>query len=239
MDDRRQFATTQWSLVLAAGHGNGDQSHTALAALCTRYWYPLYAFIRRRGHQPEEAQDLTQSFLLDLFEKDSLLVADPARGRFRSFLLASLKNFLANEHRAASAEKRGGHRLHLSIETGGAEDRYLHEPVHELTPEHIFERRWALTILDSALDDVRQQFQTQGNEALFQTLGPLLVAGAEAPPYRQLAQQLGMTAGAVKVAVHRLRRSYGEALRQRVAETVASADEVDDELRRLLATLGG
>src|SRR5271155_2907054 len=162
----RQFATTRWSLVLAAGQRSSPQSSAALATLCENYWYPLYAYVRRRGHDSDEAQDLTQAFFTRLLEKNDLAAADPERGRFRSFLLASLKHFLANEWDRARAEKRGGGRSVLSIDFGTAEERYRAEPSHELTPEKIFERRWALTVLDHALKRLRTEFAGGGREKL-------------------------------------------------------------------------
>lgn len=239
MSGDRQFVTTQWSIVLAAGRGDDSAAREALAELCRLYWYPLYAYVRRRGHDASEAQDLTQAFLLFLLEKQSLQVAERRRGRFRSFLLSSLNNFIANQKRDANAQRRGGKVEHFSIDIGECEDRYRHEPAHELTAQRIFERRWALTALEEALRQTEAEYVEQGKGTLFAALRPTLIASANGPPYREIAETLSMTAGAVKVAVHRLRRSYGLALRRIIAATVASTEDVDDELNDLMAALKG
>ncbi len=212
-----RFATTRWSLVLAAGGAASaaQPARQALSVLCQSYWYPLYAYVRRRGHPPEEAQDLTQSFFVNLLERHTLESADPHRGRFRSFLLTALKHFLANEWERASARKRGGGRaiLPLDADFHSAELRYVREPADTFTPERLYERRWAITLLDGVLADLKSQHESGERAKLFQHLKPYLTGDAHAPPHAQTAAELGMTEGAVQAAVHRLRRKYRELLR--------------------------
>jgi RNA polymerase sigma-70 factor (ECF subfamily) len=227
-----RFATTRWSLVLAAGGSAADKSRAALVALCEAYWYPLYAYARRRGHVAEEAQDLTQEFFAQLVEKRIVRSADRQRGKFRSFLLASLNHFLAKEWRPQGAKKRGGGQTLLSLDFASGESRLAVEPAHDLTPEKIFERRWAMTLLERALSRLCDEYQAAGKLALFDRLKGLL-AGAGQTPYRQLAEELKMSEAAVKVAVHRLRRRCRTILRSEIAQTVTSPDEVDEELRDL------
>ena len=224
------FGTTRWTLVAAAGRDSTPESRQALAELCAAYWYPLYAFVRRKGHQPAEAQDLTQSFFAEILEKARLRTADQNRGRFRSFLLASLRNFLANQARGARAEKRGGGRPVLSLDFEQGEKRYLREPSHDLTPEHIFERRWATELLDRTVARLRQEYQAGEKAPLFERLLPHL-GGDGGASHEQLASELGMTAGAVKVAAHRLRKRLRELLRAEIGQTVAS--NADEELLSL------
>jgi RNA polymerase sigma-70 factor (ECF subfamily) len=235
--DACKFATTRWSLVVAAGQQASPASVQALAALCETYWYPLYAYVRRRGHGPEDAQDLTQAFFTALLEKDVLRTADAARGRFRSFLLTAFKYFLAKEHARAAAQKRGGGRLVLSLDFHTAESQYHREPVSDLTPERIFERRWALSLLDQVLARLEREFADAGKQDLFNSLKVFLTAAPDAGPYSRAAAELGMSEGAIKVAVHRLRQRYRDRLRAEIAQTVANPDEVDDELRQLLVAL--
>jgi RNA polymerase sigma factor (sigma-70 family) len=234
----RQFATTRWSLVLAAGQRSSPQSSAALATLCENYWYPLYAYVRRRGHEADEAQDFTQAYFARLLEKNDLAAADPGRGRFRSFLLASLKHFLANEWDRARAEKRGGGRSVLSIDFGTAEERYRAEPSHDLTPERIFERRWALVLLENVLARLHDESAQAGKADSFDRLKGFLTGEQSAVTYGQLAAELNMSEGALKVAVHRLRRRYRELLRAEIEETVADAEEIDQEIRDLFSALG-
>ncbi|MCX5684516.1 MAG: sigma-70 family RNA polymerase sigma factor [Planctomycetota bacterium] len=233
----KSFATTHWSLVLAAGHGSRPDAGAALATLCEAYWYPLYYYVRRRGYRAEEAQDLTQAFFAVILEKGSLKVADPDRGRFRSFLLASLNHFLANEWRRASARKRGGGKPAISLDAESAETRYRREPAHDLTPERAYERRWALLLLEKALSTLRDEYAASGKAAAFARLSGFL-AGREHVLYEKAARELGMTEGAVKVAVHRLRRRCRAILRAEVAQTVADPADVDGELRHLMAAVG-
>jgi RNA polymerase sigma factor (sigma-70 family) len=239
------FATTRWTLVIAAGAarpgpGGTPESRKALAELCELYWYPVYAYVRRRGKNAEDALDLTQGFFTRLIEKNDLAAADPARGRFRAWLLVSVEHYLANEWDRASAQKRGGGRTVLSIDGDDAEDRYRREPAHHLTPERIFDRRWALTLLEQALRDLQAECEAQGKSDLFHALRPTLTGDGRDPenPYRDIADEIGTTEGALKVAAHRLRRRYRDLLRQEIAETVATPEEIDDEIRDLFTTLG-
>jgi RNA polymerase sigma-70 factor (ECF subfamily) len=233
----KSFATTHWSLVLAAGRGSRPEASVALATLCETYWYPLYYYLRRRGYRAEEAQDLTQEFFATLLEKGYLKVADPERGRFRSFLLASLNHFLANEWRRRSARKRGGGKPAISLDAESAETRYRQEPAHNLTPEKAYERRWALLLLEKALSTLRDEYAASGKAKVFERLSAFL-GGGEHAAYEKAARELDMTEGAVKVAVHRLRRRCREVLRAEVAQTVADPADVDEELRRLMAAVG-
>jgi RNA polymerase sigma-70 factor (ECF subfamily) len=237
-DGHERFATTHWSLVLAAGRRASPDAREALTTLCQTYWYPLYAHVRRRGHRAVEAQDLIQEFFAELLAKDRLQVADRERGRFRSFLLAALDHFLTNAWRRAHSQKRGGHRPVLSLDFGEGEGRYVAEPAHELTPEKLYERRWALTLIEQALSLLRDEFDRADKRELFEQLKPHLGGDEHAAPYRQLADRLGMTQGAVKVAVHRLRKRCGELLREEIARTVAGPQEVEEELRDLFDVFG-
>ena len=234
-----QFHTTHWSLIVAAAGQGGEASQTALADLCQAYWYPIYAFIRRRGRTADDARDLTQEFFATLLEKGYLADADPDRGRFRSFLLTAVARFVGKQDERAHAQKRGGGRRALPLNFDDGETRYQHEPSHDWTAERIFARRWALTLLDRTLAALRREHQAAGKLPLFDTLKVFLTGQAGTPPLRQVADELGMTEGAVKVAVHRLREKYREALRAEIAQTVATQEDVDDELRFLLAALRG
>lgn len=234
-----RFAETRWSVVLAAGGASSPQADDALAKLCRTYWYPLYAFVRRQGHSAPDAQDLTQGFFARLLEKRAIGAVERERGKFRSFLLASLKHFLANEWDKARAQKRGGGDAHIPLDTFSAETRYGLEPAHDLTAEKIFERRWALTLLDQTLARLRDEYVASGKERLFEQLKTTLTGESASLPYTELGTRLAMSEGAVKVAVHRLRQRYREVLRAEIIETVASPAEVDGELRHLFATLSG
>jgi RNA polymerase sigma-70 factor (ECF subfamily) len=231
------FATTRWSLIAAAQDGAAPAARQALADLCAAYWFPVYAYVRRRGHDHHAAQDLTQAFFARVLEKNDLAAADRTRGRFRSFLLAACQHFLANRHDHDTAKKRGGGRLPVSLDFGDAEARYAHEPAHADTPERLFDRRWALELLDRALTELRTEYEESGRAKLFAALKECLTGGAEVG-YAELAGQLGMTEGAVKVAVHRLRQRYRDRLRAAIAETVRAPEDVDDEVRDLFAALG-
>ncbi|HUE69957.1 MAG TPA: sigma-70 family RNA polymerase sigma factor [Pirellulaceae bacterium] len=237
-DARRPFATTRWSVVLAAGHDRSPGGRQALVALCETYWQPLYAFVRRRGYGADEAQGLVQEFFARLLEKESVAAADPARGKFRSFLLSSLNHFLANEWRRERAQKRGGERPILSLDFQHGESSLAIEPAHDLTPEKLFERRWALTLLTQALARLRDEYAASGKLPLLERLQPYLAGDRDAAPYLELARELGMSDGAVKVAVHRLRRRCRDILRDEIAQTVAGPEEVDEELRDLFEALG-
>jgi DNA-directed RNA polymerase specialized sigma24 family protein len=241
----RRFLTTRWSLVLAAGGAHASAAdttaHDALSVLCQTYWYPLYAYVRRRGHGADEAQDLTQAFFLRLLEKDAIGLADPDRGRFRSFLLTALKHFLANEWDRASAQKRGGGNaiLPLCPDFDAAEQRYGREPADAITPERLYERRWVLTLLDTVLLDLQAQYIAAGRADLFEHLKPYLTGDAQAPPHAQTAAALRLTPGAVQVAIHRLRKRYRDLLREHIQQTVQSPDQVEDEIRDLFRALQG
>ena len=233
-----RFETTQWSLVAAAGQADSTAAREALAALCARYWYPVFAFVRRQGHAPADAEDLTQGFFARLIEKGDLGAADRSRGRFRSFLLANCRFYLANERDRATAAKRGGPQAPLAIDVAAAETRYERSLSHVETPERLYDRQWCLTLLDEVFESLRADHSGDGRGPLFERLREFLAAGRDAGSYDEAARDLGMTAGAVKVAVHRLRRRFREELRRRVADTVGSDAEVDDELRHLIRTLG-
>jgi RNA polymerase sigma-70 factor (ECF subfamily) len=231
------FVTTRWTVVLAAGRGGTQESQEALASLCGAYWYPLYAFVRRLGRRPEEAQDLTQAFFARLLEKNYLRAADPGRGRFRSFLLAAFKHFLSKERERTRAQKRGGGRKHLPLDFEAGERRYSLEPAHELTAERLYEQRWALTVLDQVLARLRGEFSHGGKADLFERLKGYLTGEGAVRPYREAAAELGTTEAAFKMAVHRLRQRFREALLAEIAQTVAGPEEVDEELRHLFAAV--
>ncbi|MCL4195609.1 MAG: sigma-70 family RNA polymerase sigma factor [Thermoguttaceae bacterium] len=231
------FATTHWSVVLAAGAGDDTAAREALAALCRSYWYPLYAYARRRGHPPQDAEDLIQSFFVRFLEHNWVARADQQRGRFRTFLLTALDRFLANEWDKVRAIKRGGHLRQVALEMDDAESRFSREPADPCTPEQQFERQWALTVLDRTLAGLREEYAGRGQAATFDALKPTLLGSREAQPYASLAEDLGVTQGSVKVMVSRLRERYRQRLLEEIAHTVASPDEVDSELRHLFRVL--
>lgn len=232
------FATTHWTMVLAAGGEPTPQAEQALADLCQTYWYPLYAYARRRGYSKPDAEDLTQGFLARLLRHGSLSGMCRERGRFRAFLLASMKHFIADEWDRASAGKRDARRtVALDVET--AEGRYLAEPADPLTPERLFERQWALTLLAAAVQRLRQDYEALGQASLFMELRFALTGERSAVPYADLAVRLGMTPEAVRVAVHRLRQRYRHVLRAEIAHTVTDEAEISaelDDLRRVLSS---
>ena len=232
-----RFPTTSWTVVLAAG-GNSPGTAEALSYLCAAYWYPIYAFVRRRGHSREEAEDLTQDFFAQMLEHDTLGKARRERGRFRSFLFASVTNFLANEWDRAHAQKRGGTCVSLSLDFESGEERYNREPTHGLTPELLFEQQWALAVLERVLERLRMENAQKGKESQFDCLKPFLTGDQGTGAYQQAAADLNSSEPAVRTAVHRLRRRYAELLRQEIAATVADPAEVDGEIRSLLAALG-
>jgi RNA polymerase sigma-70 factor (ECF subfamily) len=232
----KSFPTTLWTVVLHAGRDEPEQIRSALAQLCQAYWYPLYSFVRRRGYAPHDAEDLIQAFFARILEHRSLQRVDPKLGRLRTFLLASLKNFLANDWDKAHAQKRGGGQTIISFEENVAESRYRLEPSHDTTPEHHFERQWAMTLLEQVLDGLREEYYAQGNRDLFEELKAVFIGQAGA--YAEIATRLGRSEGAIKVAVHRMRQRYRELMRARIAATVGEAD-VEDELCHLLTVLGG
>ncbi len=231
------FATTQWSLIAAAGDPADPASRAALGQLCEAYWFPVYAYIRRKGHDRAKAEDLTQGFFARLLETNDLAMADRTRGRFRSFLLAACQHFLANAHDAEVALKRGGGRAVLSLDFDSAEGKFTREPAanHE-SAERLFERRWAVELLDRALAELRQEYIQTDRGALFDLLKPTL-AGESTAGYDAIANQLGLTVGAVKVAVHRLRQRYRDRIREVIGRTVADPADVDAEIRDLFAAL--
>ena len=230
-----RFPTTRWTLVVAAGDPQRREARTALAALCENYWYPLYAYARRRGYPADQARDLTQDFFVRVLEGRYLDRADPEKGRFRSFMLTSLKFFLADEADRNRAHKRGGGAV-LPLEISSGEERYLREPTHNETPERIFERRWAVSVLDRVMDKLRGEFAQHGRLEHFNRLQVFLVGQAEAP-YATLAREMGISEGALNVAIHRLRKRYRDIFREEIADTVADPAEVESELRYLAAVL--
>lgn len=234
----RSFETTRWTLVISAGQVGTPESQEALAELCKLYWYPIYLFVRRRGYNADEAVDLTQGFFTRLLEKNDLATADRSRGRFRSWLLGCLKHFLANEWDRAHALKRGGGKSVLSIDAEDAEGRYRNEPSHDLTPERVYDRRWALTLLDQTLATLKEECKRNGKTKLFEALKPALAGEGRDEGYAQIGEQLGMSEGAVKVAAHRLRARYRDILRIRISETVDTEQAVDEEIKDLFEALG-
>jgi RNA polymerase sigma-70 factor (ECF subfamily) len=232
-----KFPPTLWSMVLKAGREGSVQSREALAELCDAYWYPLYAFLRRQGKSLHDAEDLTQGFFLHLFERNGLDKVRPEKGRFRSFLLAALKHFQADEWEKSRAQKRGGGASFVSFEITSAEDRYRSESVEYSDPEKLFERRWAMTLLDRVLGRLEAEFASAGRKDRFDQLHGFLSGDRENVTYGEAAKRLGMTEGAVKIAVLRLRQRYRELLLTEVANTVASEKEVEEEMRHLFAVL--
>jgi RNA polymerase sigma factor (sigma-70 family) len=233
----QRFPTTSWSLVIASAGRLEGESKQALATLCERYWYPLYGFIRRQGYDQDKARDLTQEFFVRLIEKNYVGGADQRRGRFRAFLLTAVKHFLLNEADREAAQKRGGGYTVLSIELGDAERWYQMEPADHLTPEKAFERNWATTLLQTATDRLQQECTAAGKAKQFASMRPLLVGESEGHRYSEIAAELGVSEGAVKVAIHRLRRRYRDVLRETIAETVEGPEQVETELRYLAKVL--
>ena len=233
-----RFATTHWSVVLAAGRPKSASYQQALETLCQTYWFPLYAYLRRHGCNSHQAQDYTQAFFTALLDKGGLGLADPKRGKFRSFLLASLKHFLSNERARARAKKRGGGKKVLSLDFENAESQYALEPRDELSPEKLFERSWALTVLDRAMARLQDEAVSTKKQKSFERLKSYLTADKGSAPYRDAAVELDMTEGAVRIAVHRLRKRYRELLRDEIAQTVTSDDQIDEEIRDLFTALG-
>jgi RNA polymerase sigma-70 factor (ECF subfamily) len=232
-----EFPTTRWTLVVAASDPKRKEARSALASSCENYWYPLYAYLRRRGYPADQAQDLTQEFFIRVLEGRYLDRADPEKGRFRAFLLTSLKFFVADEEDRNRAQKRGGGAL-LPLEFSSGEERYQREPAHDETPERIFERRWALSVLDRVVEKLRDEFVRHGRAEHFERLKVFLLGRSDAP-YAALAHELNTSEGALKVAIHRLRKRYRELFRQEIADTVADPAEVESELRFLAAVLTG
>ena len=233
------FATTHWSVVLNAGDSVSPQAGAALNDLCKSYWYPLYAYVRRRGDSPETAKDLTQEFFAQLLAKRLLAGVDPNKGRFRSWLLGVMNHFLAHEWSKVTAQKRGGGRAIFSLDETDPEDRYRLEPIDERNPEKIFERRWALTLLDRAARRLREEYTAAGKDILYTGLKDFVSTDGTAVSYDEAALLLGLSTSAVKSAIHRLRQRYQELVRDEIAQTVSSAAEVDEEIRYLLAVIRG
>jgi RNA polymerase sigma factor (sigma-70 family) len=233
------FVTTHWSVVVNAGGSDTTVAREALARLCQTYWYPLYAYVRRRNFSPPDAEDLTQEFFARFLEHRWVGDADREKGRFRTFLLSAMNHFLANEWDKARAQKRGGGVPLLPLEIDTAETRYVREPADNVTPEQHFEQRWAMTLLETVVNRLRAEYEQDGKTAMFAALNPCLVGDRTAQPYEELARKLGITEGAVKSAVHRLRQRYRQLLRDEIAQTVAGPSEVEEELRHLIAVLGG
>ncbi len=233
-----RFQTTHWTVVLEAAQPASGNGSEAFSNLYLRYWYPLYAYVRRRGFTPAEAEDLTQDFFVRLVEKAALSGLQKEGGRFRSFLLRSLENFLANEWDKSRRRKRGSGEHHLSLDTKEGEARLAREGSLAGTPEVQFEKQWAFTLLENVTKSLREEYQRAGKGVLFEKLRIYLQGDRGGPPYAAVALALGMTEGAVKVAVHRMRARYGELLRHEISRTAADSDEVDDELRHLISVVG-
>jgi len=230
------FEATQWSVVVSAGNQESPQAQQALAKLCQAYWYPLYVFVRRQGQRPEDAQDLVQGFFAKVIEKNYLADAEREKGRFRSFLLLALKRYMANEWDHARREKRGGGKEIISLDEQNTEMRYKTEPADEMSPEKAFERQWALTLLQQVLDRLSSEFTTAGKTALFEEL-KVFLNGGKSGSYAEAGVRLGMSEGAIKVAVHRLRLRYRELLKLEIANTVSSPEAIQDEIHNLFAAL--
>lgn len=231
------FATTHWSVVLSARDASAPDSSAALETLCGTYWYPIYAFVRRQGQSAADAQDLTQEFFARLLQKDYLRAAAREKGRFRTFLIVALKRFMANEWDRAHALKRGGGRAQVSLDTSLAETRYQLEPAAAAGADQIYERRWALTLLDQVMARLRQEYADRGNTGEFEQLKSVLTADRGEISYGTIAANLGISEGAARVAVHRLRKRFREVFREEIAQTVSTPEEIEDEVRHLVAAL--
>jgi RNA polymerase sigma factor (sigma-70 family) len=235
---RDYFATTHWTMVLHAGRSDSTAAREALAQLCQTYWYPLYAYVRRRGHAPEDAEDLTQGFFARLLELGSLADVSREKGKFRSFLFASLNHYLSDEWDRARAQKRGQGRV-ISLDARQAEDRLNREPADTLTPERLFERKWAMTLLDTVVKKLQREYESAGKGPLFLALGFSIVGEKAETPYTKLSAELGMSEPALRVTVHRLRQRYRQLLRDEISRTVATEAEVDGEIQHLFQALAG
>ena len=231
------FRTTHWSLVTLAGDANSPQVTAALEKLCQTYWLPLYSYIRRQGYGPQDAQDLAQGFFARLLRMNSLASVGPQKGKFRTFLLAALNHFLSDERDHARAEKRGGGKNLISLDATSAEERYLEIPAPDLTPEKLFDRRWALTVMEQALGRLRKEYGNASNAALFEQLSGFLSREAGPGEYDIVAQKLGMSPGAMAVAVHRLRQRYRECVRFELSQTVTSREDLELEMKYLFEAL--
>ena len=236
---RPVFVTTHWSVVLSARQKDSPETAAALETLCRTYWYPLYAYVRRQGHSPHDAQDLTQEFFARLLQKDYLKAAAREKGRFRTFLIVALKRFLANEWDRVRAQKRGGGQPLLSLDAEVAEERYRIEPVEGATADKVYERRWALTLLDRTMTRLREEFTGGGKAAEFERLKACLTAERGEISYAEIAAALGQSEGTVRVAVHRLRKRFRAIFREEIAQTVSSAEDIEEEVRYLMGVLAG
>ncbi len=235
--DQPNFPATHWSVVLAAAEERSVSSAVALEKLCRTYWYPLYAYVRRRGYRAEDAQDLTQEFFSELLARHGLATVSPAKGKFRSFLLACMNHVLAHEQDRANRKKRGGGQLSFSLDARAAEERYRLEPVDELTPEKLFEQRWAAALLEEALNRLDEEYAKAGKAEVFAVLQPFLTGEGAGRDYPTAAETLDLSEGAVRVATHRLRRRFGATFCEVVAETLDNAGELDVEVQHLLGVL--
>lgn len=235
--DQHRFQTTQWSVVMAAGRDSSHVAAGALEQLCRAYWFPLYAFVRRQGYDAHAAADLTQGFFAELLRRKDLKDVDPGKGKFRSYLLASLKHYLTNQRAHDHAQKRGGGQAILSLDFEQADQRFRLEPANEQTADSFFLKQWALALIEQARAAIREEYQNTDRAALFDALQPFLVGEPAAKTYREIAEPLGKTEGALKVAVHRLRQQFHRQIRQEIARTVASEDQIDDEIRDLFEAL--
>jgi len=234
-DGKSAFPATSWTLVLAAGNENTSDRQAALTSLCEHYWYPVYAYVRRRGYLPEDAQDLTQEFFVRILEGRYIDRVNPNRGKFRTFLLNSCKYFLSDQADRAHAQKRGGGAI-LPFEVASGEQRYVYEPLSPETPETIFERNWALSLLDRVVSRLRDEYLQHGTAADFERIKVFLLGQSEVP-YAQLAREMGSSEGGVKVAIHRLRKRYRLLFQREIADTIAEASEVEPEIQFLIAAL--
>ena len=235
--DVATFRTTHWSVVLTAGESDREKAREALEQLCAAYWYPLYVFARRQGHDAAESEDLTQEFFASLLQRNDLAEVSPERGRFRSFLLASFKHLLVNEYHRQRTEKRGGRATVVSLEREDPETRYRLEPADPVTPETLFERRWALTVLERAVDRLREEYAVSEKADLFEELKEFL-SNQKSLPHATIAAKHGISVGAVGVTIHRLRQRYAEVLREEISHTVSTPEDIDDEVRHLIAVMG-
>ena len=234
-----RFASTHWSVILAACQTASPEAEAALEKLCVAYWYPLYAYLRRSGHAPHDAEDLTQNFFASrIVTKRIFQGIQPGTGRFRSWLLTSLQNMVKNEREKAQAIKRGGAQPHLPLDFQSAEGRYLAEPAHNLTPEKFYDRSWAVRLLDRTVNQLQERYHHEGKVALFEELKHFLPGNQSTRSHAEVAARLGKTEDAVKMAVSRLKKEYGQLLRAEIKRMVASPGEVEDELRWLLTAFG-
>lgn len=237
--DAAQFRTTHWSVVLDVQHQDERHRARALEELCRTYWHPVYAFIRRHGHEPADAQDLTQGFFEHVLERHTFAAASPQKGRFRSFLLGILKNFLGYERRKASALKRGGSMMFVPLESAEDEERLQLDFVHDLTPERLYDRMWTLALLAKTIESLGREYERAGKRPIFDALQPYLSGTADDLSYKKLGEQIGLSVGAITMSIHRMRKRYAELLRVEIGQTVSSPTEIDDEISFLFSALEG